>query len=386
MAYALRVRALRLSDHARWPRLAVAAAVVAAMALTLALSNCWCDPQRWATRAVLVSVAGVGFGVELAWGRWPRWAFALGVALPIGWLILSDNGSVAPLLLLLMVGWTVYSGTLRDGLIAGVLAVVAALGYVRFDTPDRWLPWLAGITATWLMMRLFVSQQHLVRQLRAAQADLERTAVAAERRRIAGEIHDVAAHALALTVLHLTGLRLRVQREGGAEQLVESLAEAERLARQSLDDIRRTVGLLQDQASGIAPPLPGATDIRSLVDQYRARGLDVDLQLHGQPESVPPAAGLALYRIVQESLANAVKHAPGSDVQVQLELNGSAHLTVRNAVSSAPAAPADTHKGHGLGGMRERARLLGGSLEAGADAADGSTWLVECVIPRDTRP
>jgi signal transduction histidine kinase len=359
----------------------VAAAAIVAMALALALGNCFCDPQRWLTRLALVSLAGLGFAVELAWGRWPRWAFALSVTLPVGWLIFSDNGSVAPLLLLLMVGWTVYSGTLREGLVAAGLALAAVLGYIHFDTPDRWLPWLAGIAATWLMMRLFVTQQHLVRQLRVAQADLERTAVAAERRRIAGEIHDVAAHALALTVLHLTGVRLRVQREGGDQRLVESLAEAERLARQSLDDIRRTVGLLQDQASGIAPPLPGAADIPSLVDQYRARGLDVDLKLHGQPETIPPATGLALYRIVQESLANAVKHAPGSDVQVRLELNGSAHLTVRNTVAS--GAFVDTGPGHGLGGMRERAQLLGGSLEAGAH---GPSWLVECVIPGDPRP
>jgi signal transduction histidine kinase len=381
MTYALPVRRLRLADQTLWPRLAVAAAVVAAMALTLTLSACWCDPQRWLSRLALVTIAGAGFAIELAWGRWPRWAFALSVAVPVGWLIVSDNGSVGPLLLLLMVGWTVYTGTLRDGLVACGLAILAVLGYVHFDTPDRWLPWLAGMVATWLMMRLFVTQQDLVRQLRAAQADLERNAVAAERRRIAGEIHDVAAHVLALTVLHLTGLRLRVQRESGDQRLVESLAEAERLARQSLDDIRRTVGLLQDQAAGIAPPLPGATDIPSLVDQYRARGLDVDLELHGQPETVPPATGLALYRIVQESLANAVKHAPGSDVQVQLELNGSTRLTIRNAVTCLPDA--NSGMGHGLGGMRERALLLGGRLHAGAD---GESWLVECVIPSETRP
>src|SRR5262249_35797818 len=152
---------------------------------------------------------------------------------------------LAGIVLLFMVGWTVFTGSLRDGLLAGALSVIAVLGYVHFDTPDRWLPWIAGIAATLVMMRLFVVQQTLVQQLRAAQADLEQNAIATERRRIASEIHDVAAHALAMTVLHLTGLRLRVQREGGAPELVESLAQAERLGRQSLDDIRRTVGLLQ---------------------------------------------------------------------------------------------------------------------------------------------
>jgi signal transduction histidine kinase len=373
MTYALRVR-----DQALWIRVALAATVLLVVALTLTLSNCWCDQQRWRVRVALVCVVGLAFAIELAWGRWPRWLFALSVALPVGWLIVTDNGSVAALLLLVMVGWTVVTGSLRDSTLACGLAIVAVLGYVRFDTPDRWLPWVAGIMATWLMMRLFVKQQELVQQLRAAQADQERNAVAAERRRIAGEIHDVAAHALALTVLHLTGLRLRVQREGAHPSLVESLAEAERLGRQSLDDIRRTVGLLQDEGSGVAPPLPGASDIRTLVEQYRARGLDVGLELHGEPDAVPPATGLALYRIVQESLANAVKHAPGSDVRVQLDLNGSTRLTIRNAVTG--GARSSNGTGHGLGGMRERARLLGGRLDAGTD---GESWLVNCVIPEE---
>ncbi len=380
MAYAVPVRILRGIPQRLRVRIAVAAAVVAVIALTLALNNCWCDQQRWVTRVALLSLVGISFVVELLWRRLPRWAFALSVAAPVGWLIVTNNGSVAGLLLLFMVGWIVYTGTLHDGLLAAGLAVVAVLGYVHFDSPDRWLPWIGGIAATWLMMRLVVAQQGLVQQLRAAQADLERNAVAAERRRIAGEIHDVAAHALALTVLHLTGVRMRVQREGGDPALVESLAEAERLGRQSLDDVRRTVGLLHDETSGIAPPQPGASDIAPLVEEYRARGLDVALELHGEPPTVAPATGLALYRIVQESLANAVKHAPGVSVCVQLELEDSVKLTIRNAVTTGTRSNSRT--GHGLRGMRERAELLGGWLRAGPD---GEGWLVECFIPGDAR-
>jgi signal transduction histidine kinase len=367
-------------DGSRRVKLAMVAAVVAAITLTLALDACWCAQQRWLERLGLVAIVAISFAVELGWGRWPRPAFALGVTAPIAWLIFGDNGSVGAVLLILMVGWTVYSGTSRESQFAVVLSILAVLGYVHFDSPDRWLPWIAGIVATWLMMRLFVVQQSLLEQLRAAQADLEQNAVAAERRRIAGEIHDVAAHALALTVLHLTGLRMRVLREGGDPKLVESLAEAERLGRQSLDDIRRTVGLLQESSSGIAPPLPAAQDIPGLVEQYRAGGLDVALDLHGDTSTVAPASGLALYRIVQESLANAVKHAPGAPVQVQLDLNGSLRVCVRNTLTS-PAAR-DRRGGHGLGGMRERAELLGGQLSAGPD--DGA-WRVECVIPREVR-
>ena len=374
MAYASRVR------QPAWVRLAVAMAVLVVIALTLGLDTCWCDHQRSVQRAALLGVVGLAFAVELVWGRWPRWLFALSVAAPVAWLIFSDNGSVSALLLLFMVGWCVFTGSLRVSVWSAILSIVAVLGYVHFDTPDRWLPWIAGISATWLMMRLFVMQQTLLQQLRAAQADMERNAVATERRRIAGEIHDVAAHALALTVLHLTGLRLRVQREGGDAGLVESLAEAERLGRQSLDDIRRTVGLLQEPSSGIAPPLPGAPDIPGLVEQYRTGGLDVSLELRGEPQSVPPATGLALYRILQESLANAVKHAPGAAVRIDLALERDARLSVRNPIST--EHPSRNGSGHGLGGMRERADLLGGELSAGPE--DGA-WRVECVIPIGTR-
>ena len=107
------------------------------------------------------------------------------MALPIGWLIVTNNGGVGGLLLLLMVAWVVYTGSLRAGMLAVVLSSLSVLGYVHFDSPDRWLPWVVGMGATGVMIRLAVGQQRLVEQLRAAQADLARQAVADERRRIA---------------------------------------------------------------------------------------------------------------------------------------------------------------------------------------------------------
>ena len=105
------------------------------------------------------------------------------------------------------------------------------------------------------------------------------------------------------------------------------------------------------------------------------------MELTGEPRTVAPAMGLALYRIVQESLANAVKHAPGSSVCVHLEVDGSVRLTIRNAVTA--GTPSNSTTGHGLGGMRERAELLGGWLRAGPDVGD---WLVECFIPGEAPP
>lgn len=172
-----------------------------------------------------------------------------------------------------------------------------------------------------------------------------------------------------------------MQRQGGDPGVVESLAEAERLGRQSLDDIRRTVGLLQDATAGVAPPLPGADDIPALVEQYRAGGLPVAYDAHGPLASIPPATGLALYRIIQESLANVVKHAPGASVHVALDSGAAIRLSVRNSLTAHSSAT--NGSGHGLGGMRERAELLGGRLQA---RPVGGDWLVECVIPAAGMP
>jgi signal transduction histidine kinase len=355
----------------------MAGAVLVITLLTLTLNNCWCTDRLLPRAGLVAFVVGVWL-VELFLRPLPRTVLSMSVALPVGLLIFTDNGAVAGLYLLLLVGWVMYTGTLRDGLVATGLSILAILGYAHFDAPDRWLPWIIGISATALMMRLLVVQQSLVQQLRAAQADLARQAVAAERRRIAGEIHDVAAHSLAVTLLHLTGARLRVQREHGAAWLIDALAEAERLGRQSLDDVRRTVGLLQDGGNGTAPPQPSAADIPGLVEDFRAAGLDVSLDVHGQPDTVAPATGLALYRIAQEALANVVKHAPGAGAQVALDLGDEARLEVRNTVV-VEGGGSNGGTGHGLGGMRERAGSLGGWVRAGP--VDGGTWLVECAIP-----
>jgi signal transduction histidine kinase len=365
----------------RWFRPALAGAVLLVTLLTLALNNCWCN-DRWSARVLLVSVVVVAWIFELSTQRLPIIVFTVSVTVPVGWLIFTDNGSVSALYLLLLVGWVMYKGPLRTGLVATGLSILAILGYAHFDSPDRWLPWIMGTCATALMIRLLVAQQSLVQELRAAQADLARQATAAERRRIAGEIHDLAAHSLAVTLLHLTGARLRVQREQGQAWLVDALGEAERMGRQSLDDVRRTVGLLQDSSNGTLPPLPGAAQIPGLVAEFRAAGLDVSLVVAGEPAAIAPATGLALYRIAQEALANVVKHAPGAAVQVALDYGPETRLRVRNPVTAAGPLATDGGTGLGLGGMCERARLVGGWVRAGQDEAG---WLVECVIPDGVR-
>ena len=148
--------------------------------------------------------------------------------------------------------------------------------------------------------------------LKAAEVGLAEKAATDERQRIAREVHDVIAHSMTVTMLHVTAARLAVAR-GDDDAATEALLEAERAGRESLNEIRHTVGLLRTEPDGgIEAPQPGAGDIVQLVDGFAEAGVDVRLAVEGGLGRVSPPVGLTLFRVVQESLANAVRHQPGS--------------------------------------------------------------------------
>jgi signal transduction histidine kinase len=323
--------------------------------------------------------------------RWPRDLFTLAVVLPTSLLLYVGRDTFAPLFLMLLMSWVGYVGTRRERLLALGLAFASIFPplIARHGGYEDWVPWTFGLAASWSTASALAVQQRTLAALRVAQADLARQAAAEERRRIAREIHDVIAHSLTITMLHLTGARHVLQRD--PQRAAEALAQAEQLGRQSLADVRRTVGLLESGANGRAgrdgergpatAPLPGAEDIGELVAGYARAGLDVHLAVAGDPTTLPPAAGLGLYRIAQEALANAVKHAPGAQVEVALAVGPrEATLRVRDSgpAAAAPSVPSPGGSGLGLAGMRERATLLGGTLSANRGEAG---WLVECAVP-----
>ena len=187
-------------------------------------------------------------------------------------------------------------------------------------------------------------------------------------------MHDVIAHTLTISLLHVTSARLAVEYDPG--DAARSLAEAERLGRESLDEVRATVGLLRpDVAGGSEPtaPLPGPEAMPALVERFRSAGADVTLAVHGDTDRLPATAGLAVYRILQEALTNAIKHAPGAPTAAILTVGADAvELTVDSA--------GQPGRGTGLGviSMRERAESLGGRCEAGPG---GRGWLVRGTLP-----
>jgi signal transduction histidine kinase len=258
----------------------------------------------------------------------------------------------------------------------GAALLVFGAEHLWAERDAGWVSWAIGTTCMTFAVLVLRRQRRLVAELRAAQAGLADRARTEERTRIARELHDVIAHSLTVTLLHIAGARMTVRFDPADAD--RALAEAERLGRASLDEVRATVGLLRTPAEpGDAAPLPGLAAVPDLVERFRAAGAPVALTVDGDPAGVPATTGLAVYRVVQESLTNAAKHAPGAPVDVRV---GCGDGAVEVVVDSA-GRPGTGH-GLGLDGMRERAASLGGTLTAGPG---GPGWRVRAELPLPTR-
>jgi signal transduction histidine kinase len=221
----------------------------------------------------------------------------------------------------------------------------------------------------WRRDRLALTAQQRQTQEQAELARLqgERSAVLEERARIAREMHDVVAHHMSMIAVQaetapyrLTGLT------GPAEQEFAALSQA---AREALADMRRLLRVLRNEdAAGERSPQPGLADVPALADTARRAGAEVTLAMPPLDMEVPPAVALTAYRIIQESLSNAGRHAPGAPVRVEIE-NGSGTIRVDVVNGAGGTRPVNGNgtgqAGHGLAGMRERVALLGGRLRAG---------------------
>jgi signal transduction histidine kinase len=247
---------------------------------------------------------------------------------------------------------------------------------------------MVGITILIAALMLFGEQ---IQRRRRAQLELkeqaERSEILTERARIARELHDVVAHSLSLVAVRAETAPYRLgEMPGPAREEFLALAGT---ARESLTELRRLLGVLRtergsDTGSGAArTPQPTLSDVDELIGTMRAAGMDISYV--GTHFELPAATGLTVYRIVQEALSNAARHAPGAPVRVAItragELGaGELRVDVHNGPSSDAVVP--TGKGgHGLVGMRERVLLLGGSLDYGRSEDGG--FSVSAVMPLD---
>jgi signal transduction histidine kinase len=201
-------------------------------------------------------------------------------------------------------------------------------------------------------------------------------ALLTERQRIARELHDIVAHHMSV---------IAIQAEAGPRkvanpppELAESFADIRASALSGLNELRRLLGVLRSSGTDTAPQ-PGLAELDGLLDSARSGGVRLTSSVSGTPRALPQGVDLSAYRILQEALSNAMRHAPGSAVRVELAYAPRALvIKVRNDACAAPDGDVDT-AGHGLIGMRERAGMLGGHLEA-APTEDGG-FLVTAVLP-----
>jgi signal transduction histidine kinase len=355
---------------ARWTALAVFAAGVGVGLLPL-------NPSP--AVAGVAAAAAIGAAVVVVWLRQcqGRYLLPLAAVATAGVAVLGNGEStnVGWIAVCLIGIWCAVTGKRWEYLVylAGTLILFGVEW--RWIHPDPgWGAWIAGTTFAVAAGALVRHERDLTAQLRAAQAGLADRARAEERNRIARDLHDVIAHTLTVSLLHVTSARLAV--EHGLDDAVRSLAEAERLGRESLDEVRRAVGMLhQDGDAAQTAPLPGAGDLPTLIERFQSAGAHATFTVDGDMTRLPATTGLAVYRVLQEALTNAIKHAPGSQTAIRIEVAAD-DVRLHVDTSGAPG----TGSGLGLLNMRERAESLGGTCTAGPG---GRGWLVTASFPLD---
>jgi signal transduction histidine kinase len=226
--------------------------------------------------------------------------------------------------------------------------------------------WLAGDRTRLRHERMAELEERALRAEHEAERE-RRLAAAEERTRIARDLHDSAGHAINVILVH-AGLG-RLQTDTDPQAAREAFRTIEEVARETVGEIDELVRVLREDAStqevreGVEPP-PGVAALDGLVERHRAAGLDVTATVRGDVRSLPPGVDRGAYRILQEALTNAARHGAGSaTVEVALG-RGELDLTIANPLPQDGARTAASG-GHGVSGMRERAALLGGSLDAG---------------------
>jgi signal transduction histidine kinase len=212
-------------------------------------------------------------------------------------------------------------------------------------------------------------------------------AVTAERQRIARELHDIVSHSVSVIVLQAAGARRVLASDRARAE--KALAHIEGIGKESMVELRRLLGVLHDGVSADDErelgPQPGLTDLTSLVEGVRAGGLAVQMTVNGTPARLDPSVDLSAYRIVQEALTNSIKHG-GGRAHATVTLDWTTELQIEVTDDGGPAADPALSTGHGLLGLKERARAVGGHLEAGPLERGGFRIRASLPLAQSGRP
>jgi signal transduction histidine kinase len=331
---------------------------------------------------VLMAIPVAAFAIWAYRPGVPLAVLAFAVLVPV--TVVQRSGAHEPIMFeasLLAVVVARWSSSLALAAALGLLALAAPAVVGAIDTRGDISVgiWILGIAFPWVIGRAILRQSKLAAQLDATRRELAQQAMLEERRRIARDVHDFVGHGLAAMMLQVTSARHVLRRDPGAAE--EALRSAEDVGRRSMGELRRTVALLRsDDDTAVPPPPPSAIEVPALVDRARTGGLAVTLQMRGDVASISPGAGLAVYRIAQEALANAARHAPQARTALAIELcEEHVSLVAETTGPILPVPEGDRQRSrYGVIGMRERAIALGGELTAGPTAAG---WRVSCRLP-----
>ena len=280
-----------------------------------------------------------------------------------------------------------YSLGAGAGLVVGLAGSVLLAVCLQLSNAGVFNP--LGLMLTigpWLVGRVVLSRRKLAEQLQARNEELraEQELFAAEsvryeRARIARELHDIVAHCLSVMVVQASaGQRVAAADRDGVAEALESVAEA---AAQAQTEVGRLVELLSGGPTGPVGPPPGLAMVDELVRRASGSGLAVSCRFAGRYDRLAPAASEAAYRVVQEALTNALKHAPGAPVDITVRSQGAeVAVDVVNAPGrQRPSGLERSGGGFGLAGMRDRVAACGGSLTCGPTQAGG--WRVSALLP-----
>jgi signal transduction histidine kinase len=280
-------------------------------------------------------------------------------------------------------------GNLRDATLSrvGLALTLGSSALLIYNDPDHsaadlvftpllfGIGWLAGFA---LRER---AEQAEAAEVRAAQAEREREAaariaVAEERARIARELHDIVAHAVSVMVLQVGAIRHNLPEAVADDK--DALQGVERTGRAALAEMRRLLGAMRDEGQDAElAPQPGLDSLESLLEEVGRAGLPVRLHREGEPSPLPRAIDLSAYRIIQEGLTNALKHAEASQADVTLRY-GPDELELEIRDDGRGASDTDG-LGHGLVGVRERVKIYGGEMSSGP--ANGGGFVLRTRLP-----
>jgi signal transduction histidine kinase len=361
-------------------------------------------PPMWLDRAMAAAFLVAGL-IEFAivWDGSPAWAVipvvaystlawrrmrpnVAGVVMIGAWLTLNFGSAGdleplnLPLIAVLFMGYAMGAYTRGPAAVAaplilglGMLIVVASFDEHVFT--DFVFP-TAFVLVAWLAGRGLRTRARLTEELHEAAARAQEAhelqiarAAAEERRRIAREMHDVVAHSVSVMVVQAGGARRILERD--PQRAVEAATHIEDVGRAALTEMRRLLGMMHhgDEEAGRTPQ-PTLRELDGLVARSRAAGLDVTLVVEGDPRPLPPGKDLAAYRVVQEALTNAIKHAGAAATSVTVRWEPSS-LELEIVDRGGKAMNGTNGSGHGLVGMEERMRLYDGSLRAGPVTGGG---------------